>query len=668
MKKEFFITASTEDQIDSIIEQLYTPGVIPEGTESSSLSRCVEVCDYMSSSSTTIKAFLTEEEANALKKCPGVVIVEERLDVQFEPNSQAGKKRQLTTVGQAFNSSSNTTPEQWGFGRCNSLSALPPFDMGFTYYYTGSGVDAIILDSGIVPGHPEWLDQNGQTRLQFLNWSLFAPVTADRNITVTVSASPGNPGQNSYFINGVEKDTVYVVKDRVGVPTARHPAGGFPVSYRTGVYDFNLVNTTSHPFFIGSAVNVPFDSRYVSNNGASTGTVSLTVWPNNNSLASAGQQDTMYYWCGVHPNMGGVIARTDYNCQSDRSLFYQDTDGHGTHCTGTVAGSSCGWAIDAQIFTMRINFLTSNGYGNYTEGLYLMYDLIERYHKYKKTVPGLSSRPSVMNNSYGYTCGTIDVIDQKVKQLTDNAIHFVHSAGNANRLIVTPIDDRMNTGVCNSREDSPAYPISNWTSHEDNPVITVGAIGGRTISSLIDAVAARAEYSQYGSGVSIYAPGSYIQSAYIGGVTYPGYPGYFLSKLSGTSMAGPNIAGILCTILERFPHFTPQQAKNFLMQCASINTLSSSGLAGNYGLGDPSINNPSRPPTTNLTVSKFPATSIATTTATELFAQYLSHCYINTSTIPLSTNNIFFSRVPYRYSTQFYLNSSTDLQFLSACP
>lgn len=670
MKSEYIIGCQTEQEIDKVIKQLSTPGELPDETNLNTLSASIEIANYLPSSFNQVVVLLTGDQVQALSSCSYIDYVEPVSAVPAMPFSQRGKTRTLSPSAQAFNNTPHGIPEQWGFGSCNSLSTLPPFNNQFTYHYTGSGVDLIVIDSGIVVGHPEWNDQFGNSRLELVNWSLFAPITANKEISVTQDISNGN-----LKINGVDNDTVYVVKDRVGSPTTANPAGGYPVTYRTGVYNFNLsnLNTTFH---IGSAVGHSYSSKYVTNNGASTGTVSLTVFPLNQILTFphniSGNPNVMYYWSGSSIDNNGVISRTDYNCQSENSQFYGDSSGHGSHCTGIAAGSACGWAIDSKIYSGRINFSTVLGYSNGDLGIMLLYDLITSWHNNKMTIPGLSSRPTVTSNSYGWGYGeTLPQVDTKVKQLTDAGVHFVRAAGNENRLMVIPTDSRYNSGTSYG---SPGFPTNLFTNQANNPVVVVGAIGGRTVSDLSGACTLKAEYSNFGNGISIYAPGSYIQSVgVVNGNPYPGYPGYFLLKASGTSMACPNVAGLLCTVLEKFPNLTPQQAKNFIMQCANVGTLSSypfpfnvDGFSGYYldtRNNDPWVDTAA----TNLEVSKFPPTTIATVSSSELFAKYLSHCYTRVDTVPLTQGGFYYLNSTYNSNTSYYINSSTDLRFSSNC-
>jgi len=74
---------------------------------------------------------------------------------------------------------------------------------------------------------------------------------------------------------------------------------------RGQTYDFNLVNCDIHPFNIQSTQGFG-GTRYsnVTNNGGTSGTVTLTVPVD--ELAS-----TLYYQCGNHPPMNGVINVVD---------------------------------------------------------------------------------------------------------------------------------------------------------------------------------------------------------------------------------------------------------------------------------------------------------------------------------------------------------------------
>jgi subtilisin family serine protease len=602
MKKIYIITCDSEEKIDEIVNQLITPGVAPAGTENTDLVNFTDIQDYMPYSKFSIQVEMTDETADALRQNPLIYSIEEKSNLLAKLHYM-GQNRTLTPV---YSSLDNFKHDNWGLARCASLSGILPFNTNFTHTKTGSGVDVVILDSGIKSDHPEWRDSNGNSRLQQINWTNYNPVTASRTLNVSV----GSP--MVYYINGVAQDTVYVATDKVQPTTQR----------RTTVYDFVLDGSTaSHPFFIGSAVNVPFNANRVSNNGGTTGTVSLTVFPLNNAL-SAGQ-NTMYYWCGVHAGMGGVITRTSYNTQADDQYFYSDANGHGTHCTGTVAGSSFGWATDANIYSMHLNFSDAYGFGTGTSGLIEAYGLLLNWHNTKLQSVALSSRPTVTNNSYGWDPGVLyDSVNQQVKALTDAKIHFVHSAGNDGVLITVPSDplyDTIRNGYY-CREPSPCYPSTQWTVQTNNPVICVGATGSYSVNGSLTGApynfAARnnetlkAEYSNYGKGVSIYAPGTYINSAlpttsdatYLNGAL----GAYGCGKYSGTSMAGPQVAGILATMLQDMPHITPLSAKQRLLDFSYLGSISATNsVVAYYGTNAYALSGG-----TNAVVSQYPPKQI----------------------------------------------------------
>lgn len=653
--RKYIIVSETEEKIDKLIELLSTPGVSPV-SESSELLQGVRITNYLAASPNEVEVELTQNQYNDLLLSPDVLAISEVSDNLYSELDFRGQKRQLFSV---FTSADNSVPESWAMARCSSISAVPPWNNDFTYYLTGSSVDLIVLDTGVMPNHPEWKDSNGNDRLQYVNWSNFAPLTTNPVISVVVGVS-GATG-NAFYINNVQQDTVYVVKDREG-----RSGYGYPATSRLQEYRFQLdgITTQAHPFFIGSAIGIPFRDVYVSNNGGTTGTVTLTVFPYNDLKSiNAGNQEVMYYWSGSDITMGGIIARTPYNIQSLQNFFHSDANGHGTHCAGTAAGSACGWATDAKIYSVKFGFGDQYGYANNQYGTKLAYDFVTNWHKAKLLNPSLSSRPTVTTNSYGWPTGLgynfIDV-DLKVKQLTDNGIHFLHSAGNSYTLVVDPYDTAYFSQ--GRRVSSPAYPQGFYTSQNDNPVIDVGALGTRTWG-IPNPTYTKAEFSNYGTGVSIYAPGSYIQSAWntTAYATYQGFPGYGLRRISGTSMACPNVAGVLCTMLDEHPSLTPLQAKQKLLENAIHNAVLSYGsgdesylVYGAFAGGSP------------LTLSQYPATFVATTSSSSAILRTNERCYNRVRFFNPDTS--FYTTSGLKNGTVFFMNSATDMVFLSACP
>lgn len=192
-----------------------------------------------------------------------------------------------------------------------------------------------------------------------------------------------------------------------------------------------------------------------------------------------------------------------------------DCNGHGTHVAGTVGGTTYGVAKNVKLVPVRILGCDGSGASsNVIAGL----DWILKN----------GSKPAVVNMSLGGAASSS--LDSAVENLYNNGYVMVVAAGNSN------------TDACTS---SPAR-----TSN----AITVAAT---------DNTDTRASYSNYGSCVDIFAPGSQINSSWIGSNTAT-------KVLNGTSMATPHVAGIVAELLQSTPTATPQTiTSNLLNQATS---------------------------------------------------------------------------------------------------
>jgi len=192
-----------------------------------------------------------------------------------------------------------------------------------------------------------------------------------------------------------------------------------------------------------------------------------------------------------------------------------DCNGHGTHVAGTVGGTTYGVAKNVKLVPVRILGCDGSGASsNVIAGL----DWILKN----------GSKPAVVNMSLGGAASSS--LDSAVENLYNNGYVMVVAAGNSN------------TDACTS---SPAR-----TSN----AITVAAT---------DNTDTRASYSNYGSCVDIFAPGSQINSSWIGSNTAT-------KVLNGTSMATPHVAGVVAELFQSTPTATPQTiTSNLLNQATS---------------------------------------------------------------------------------------------------
>jgi hypothetical protein len=98
------------------------------------------------------------------------------------------------------------------------------------------------------------------------------------------------------------------------------------------------------------------------------------------------------------------------------------------------------------------------------------------------------------------------------------------------------------------------------------PAICVGSIDTIQLDQKV-------QYSDCGPGVDIWAPGTYIISSLPSGINDPRNASYFLGKYSGTSMASPQVCGVLACALEIYPNMNQTQAKAYILAYAKQSQL-----------------------------------------------------------------------------------------------
>jgi len=217
---------------------------------------------------------------------------------------------------------------------------------------------------------------------------------------------------------------------------------------------------------------------------------------------------------------------TPLECEtSSDPLCGQDTHGHGTHTAGSAGGSRYGVASESIIHGMRV----CCGAGTNTlAGL----DWIAR-----KAI-----KPALVTMSLG-SWGNSQASKTAVETVVDSGIAVFVSAGNNN------VDSCQKT-----------YAFIDST-------VTVGAS---------DESNSRASFSNFGSCLDIYAPGTRIPSA-------SHRDDSSIVSMSGTSMATPLAAGAGALLLESNPTMTPAKLKE------KMQTAAASGELGDMQPGDPNL-------------------------------------------------------------------------------
>jgi subtilisin family serine protease len=237
---------------------------------------------------------------------------------------------------------------------------------------------------------------------------------------------------------------------------------------------------------------------------------------------------------GVRAYIIDTGIRTDHNEFGGRATFAAnfaggqsvDCNGHGTHVAGTVGGKTYGVAKGVTLVAVKV--LNCAGSGT-TTGVVngINWVAVNRV------------RPAVANMSLGG--GASSAIDAALNGAVNAGVTFAVAAGNSS------------ANACNY---SPARAPA---------AITVGATTSTDV---------RASYSNFGSCLDIFAPGSGITSAWKNNTTAT-------KTISGTSMASPHVAGAAALYLQGTTNVAPGTVASALIANATT------GVVGNAGSGSP---------------------------------------------------------------------------------
>ncbi len=222
---------------------------------------------------------------------------------------------------------------------------------------------------------------------------------------------------------------------------------------------------------------------------------------------------------GTHNEFSGRMA-AGYTAIND-GRGTTDCNGHGTHVAGTVGGTTYGVAKQVTIRPVRV--LDCNGSGT-TSGVIAGVDWVTSNHA--------AGAPAVANMSLGG--GVSSALDTAVNNSIADGVTYAVAAGNEN------------TNACNG---SPSRV---------GAALTVGSTTSTD---------ARSSFSNYGSCLDIFAPGSSITSAWHTGTSAT-------NTISGTSMATPHVAGVAALYLQGNPSASPATVGNAITSTATTGVVS----------------------------------------------------------------------------------------------
>jgi subtilisin family serine protease len=491
--KEYFVVV-TEPQYKEQIHQelLATHGVDPIP------DRPVMCHDDMPFSEYNGMFLLTDEEAEKLKTDPRVS------DVHLSYQEMGGGIKHCGTRTGQYDKRGSTTAvtsnmKNWGLARC--ISARENFGVGvqtadtYTYNLDGSGVDVIIMDTGVDAGHPEFAvnaDGTGGSRVVDYDWTQLGAITS--------------------------------------VPT------------------------------------------------------------------------------------GG---------------FLGDCNGHGSNCASIAAGNTNGWAPGAAIYTLRVVPSTGGIEHDITTGAVLglvneskAWQSVRLFHQAKSIDPTTGyKRPTIVSASYQYysTYNNMQSITYRgvthATNTTDGAYGAIgvpegNSTGDHGlrySVIEADISSAIAAGVvvvAAAGNDAHKIDVSTgldynnyWTDigntiHYYHRGGTPGAADGVICAGAISDTLPehKISFSSTGPRVDVFGPGSFIMGAdssaarTFASIPDPRNSSYYLNKLSGTSQATPQVAGICALLLQLRPGMTPADVRSWIKGTAVKNLLSETyyGQTGIY--------------------------------------------------------------------------------------
>ncbi|WP_455356738.1 S8 family peptidase [Streptomyces sp. SYSU K217416] len=194
----------------------------------------------------------------------------------------------------------------------------------------------------------------------------------------------------------------------------------------------------------------------------------------------------------------------------------QDCQGHGTHVAGTVGGATYGVAREARLVSVRV--LDCLGEGTWS-GVIAGFDWVATH----------AVQPSVLNASLGGPRS--EAMNNAANAVADRGVLPVVAAGNES---------------ANACDVSPASALR---------AVTVGAS---------DAQDRPSGFSNYGGCLTLFAPGTAVVSAKLGGGSV---------AHDGTSMAAPHVAGTALLYKAAHPAAGPMAVADWLGSLATKDVM-----------------------------------------------------------------------------------------------
>ena len=297
---------------------------------------------------------------------------------------------------------------------------------------------------------------------------------------------------------------------------------------------------------------------------------------------------------------------------------------HGIHVTGTATGRHYGWANEANIYNMAV---TDTWVSGQSISALLIFDYLRAFHLNKPINSETGKRnPTITNHSYGgihympskgtdgegntiyrldfpellsvYYRGFVydasnpgpsgwteagvaadfgvrigvesypaysSSVAADVQDAIDDGVVVIGAAGNDN-LLMAEVGDQDYDNYLEILKDNESffffYNRGGWPNTPDSGAINVGALSDTSDFK-------RSTYSMFGPSIDVFAPGDQILSSY-GNTGFDdtkySVPGNYYYPIQGTSMASPQVCGVIACLATGKDRFTQADALGYLNQ------------------------------------------------------------------------------------------------------
>ena len=303
---------------------------------------------------------------------------------------------------------------------------------------------------------------------------------------------------------------------------------------------------------------------------------------------------------------------------------YRDFEGHGTHVAGIAAGKTYGWAKNANIYSQKLNGLEGPSDTNTGISIIDAFDTIRLWHAAKT-----NGRPTIVNMSWGYfaqlsgnptggnyrgsgwTWGVdyvsnltlwqgvgivpplvgsdriyplrVASVDAEIDDMIDAGIHVVIAAGNDYyKGDVSTGVDYNNTAVYGGA----TYNYHRGSSPHSDEALIIGNSDTEAQLSGGNYLDKTSETTSRGPRVTCFAPGQNIISTcssttIFDAVDYPADTNFKIAMINGTSMAAPQVVGVIAQHLQVRPNATPAEIKSKVIEESKL-VMYTTGLNNDY--------------------------------------------------------------------------------------